>query len=360
MITFAIIGTGWRAEFYLRIVAACPEKFQVVGIVGRNTAKATALGNRFGVPSFDSLETLLHATLPQFVLVSVSRGAALPLITQLAALDLPILCETPSGETHDDLLAVWALVEAGARIQVAEQYWAQPHHAARLAFAHSGKLGTVTQAQVSFAHGYHGISLLRRFLNVAFEPVTISATRFTSPIIEGPGRSGFPGEERIRSSGQTIAQFDFGDRLGIYDFCDDQYFSQIRGQRLLVRGERGEIVDQSAVYLADYRTPIRITFERHSAGINGNLEGNYLKGIQAGESWVYHNPLTPAALPDEEIAIGTCLLRMADYASSGTPFYSAAEACQDRYLDLLMAQSLDQRAPIRSQPQPWQTSERRR
>jgi predicted dehydrogenase len=353
MITFGMIGTGWRAEFYLRIVAACPEHFRVAGVVGRSAAKAANLGKRFNVPIFESIEALLQADRPQFMIVNVSRGAALPIMAQLAALDIPILCETPPAETLDDLRQVWALVEGGARIQVAEQYWAQPHHAARLAFAHSGKLGTITQAQVSFAHGYHGISLMRRFLGITFEPVTISAVRFTSPIIEGPGRGGLPGEERLRPSGQTVARFDFGDKLGIYDFADDQYFSFIRRQRLLVRGERGEIVDDSAVYLADYRTPIRVTFERHSAGHNGNLEGNTLKGIQAGESWVYRNPLAPAALPDEEIAIGTCLLRMADYLGTGTPFYSAAEACQDRYLDLLMAQSLAEQKPISSETQPW-------
>ena len=177
MITFAMIGTGWRAEFYLRIVAACPEKFQVAGVIGRNPAKAADLGKRFNVPIYDSVDALLHAARPQFMLVNVSRGAALPLMAQLSALDLPILCETPPGETLDDLYQLWALVEKGARIQVAEQYWAQPHHAARLAFAHSGKLGTVTQAQTSFAHGYHGISLLRRFLNVTFDPVTIQRRR---------------------------------------------------------------------------------------------------------------------------------------------------------------------------------------
>ena len=60
-------------------------------------------------------------------------------------------------------------------------------------------------------------------------------------------------------------------------------------------------------------------------------------------------------MSDEEIAIGTCFLRVSDYLGTGRQFYSVAEACQDRYLDLLMAQSLDQHEPIASQPQPWQT-----
>ena len=40
------------------------------------------------------------------------------------------------------------------------------HHQAQFAVAQSGRLGLITQAQVSAAHGYHGISVIRRFLGV--------------------------------------------------------------------------------------------------------------------------------------------------------------------------------------------------
>ena len=64
--------------------------------------------------------------------------------------------------------------------------------------------------------------------------------------------------------------------------------------------------------------------------------------------------MAPAALSDEEIAIGTCLLRMADYAQGGEPFYALAEAAQDRYLDLLMERALANGEAVTSQPQVWQ------
>jgi hypothetical protein len=54
----------------------------------------------------------------------------------------------------------------------------------------------------------------------------------------------------VRDS-QTIATFDFGERLGILDFADEQYFSWIRGPRFLVRGERGEIHGLDVRWLAD-------------------------------------------------------------------------------------------------------------
>lgn len=44
---------------------------------------------------------------------------------------------------------------------------------------------------------------------------------------------------------------------------------------------------------------------------------------------------------------------MAAYAHGGDPIYSLAEACQDRYLDILAARAAETGQPVRSQPQPW-------
>jgi hypothetical protein len=203
------------------------------------------------------------------------------------------------------------------------------------------------------AHGYHGISLIRRLLGITYQDATITAQRFVSPIIHGLERNGLPEKEEVVESTQIIAYLDFGDQLGVFDFTGDQYRSYIRKQRILVRGERGELINDRVIYLQDYRTPIQLDFERRNAGENGNLEGYFFKGIQLGSEWVYHNPFAPAALSDEDIAVGQCMLKMADYVDGGSPFYSLAEACQDRYLDSLIAQSLDANAPVRSTPQRW-------
>lgn len=352
MIPFAIIGAGWRAEFYLRIARACPDRFRVTGVLARSPERAAPLIEEFGVPVVAELDELL-APGPIFVVTSVSWEGNPGWLETLTAAGVPVLSETPPATAVEEMRTLCALAEGGARIQVAEQYHLQPHHAARIAFARSGRLGRVSQAQVSAAHGYHGISLIRRFLGIGCEPAEITAYTFTAPLVEGPGRGGPPAEEKIAASQQLIARFDFGDRLGVFDFTGDQYFSHIRNQRLLVRGERGEVIDQTATYLRDFLTPVQVEFRRHEAGPEGNLEGHFLKGIQVGEDWVYRNPLAPGALPDDEIAIGDCLLRMAAYVQDGLPFYSLAEACQDRYLDILMHQAAETGRPITAERQPW-------
>lgn len=353
MIEFAVIGAGWRTEFFLRVARACSERFKAVGILARNRDKAAYVERDFGVPLFGDLDEMLGATRPLFVVTSVAWDANPFFVAELARRGVPLLSETPPATSVEEMVELWRLVEGGAKIQVAEQYHLQPQHAARLVFAAGGKLGAVSQAQVAVAHGYHGISLIRRFLGVGCETASVSANRHVEPLMRGPGRDGWPEVEETVESGQVMARFDFGGRLGVFDFCDEQYFSPVRNNRLLVRGQRGEIVDDTAVYMRDFRTPVRVEFRREAAGINGNLEGHFLKGIQAGEEWVYRNPLAPGALADDEIAIGHCLLGMAEYACGGPAFYALAEACQDRYLDILMQRAAETGETVESEAMPW-------
>ena len=352
-IRFAIVGAGWRAEFFFRIVQALPEMFEVTGVVVRNPEKAEAVRRQWGLPTFSAIDPMLSETDPQFVLTSVSSKVNAAVAAELAEREVPILSETPPGLDLEELIGVHRLTEQGARIQVAEQYCFQPLHVARLAFVQKGYLGRVSQAQISVAHGYHGTSLMRRFLGIMYEPAQITATEFTSPLVNGPGRDGPPVEENTHDSLQQFFQFDFGDRLGVFDFTGDQYFSWVRSNRLLIRGDRGEIVDRRAAYLKDFLTPIELDFVRHSAGAAGNLEGKYLKGIQAGDEWLYRNPFIPASLTDDEIAIATCLTGMSRYVETGEEIYPLAEACQDQYLSLMAQQALETGTAVQTQSQPW-------
>jgi hypothetical protein len=352
-IHFALVGGGWRAAFYLRVAQALREQFAVDGVVVRDAAKGEAFTQAWGWPAFRSVDELLRASKPDYVITCVPWEANPGLVQELAGRGVAVLSETPPAPDVARLAALHELVKRGARLQVAEQYIYQPHHAARLALVKSGALGTVSQAQVSACHGYHGASLLRHFLDVAFENARVTATRFTSPLLAGPGRNGPPTEERTVLSTQTIAWLDYGDRLGVYDFVGDQYFSWVRGQRLLVRGVKGEIIDQEARYLADYRMPITLRLCREVAGAEGNLEGLYLKGILAGERWLYRNPLAPARLSDDEIAVGTVMQKMGEYVQGGAEVYALAEACQDRYLDMVIEQAAKSGESVMMQTQPW-------
>lgn len=241
-------------------------------MVVRNPDKALPLEERWGCKTYRTVAELVEAeggagspTL-QFVVVCVPASANAAMLLELAALGVPALSQTPAAQTVEDLEMLHEqLTMKGAKVQVAEQYLFQPMHQALLTVAASGKLGRVTHAQVAAAHGYHGTSLLRHYLGVGSEACTIRATSFRAPLVVGPGRGlAMPAEETITQSEQTVAwlTFDCADgtqKLGIFDWTQEIYRSYIRATRLLVRGERGEIVDTTVRYLEDPATPVEYT-----------------------------------------------------------------------------------------------------
>jgi predicted dehydrogenase len=352
MITFGIVGTGWRSHFFLRVAKACPDRFACIGVVTRDPQKSAPIAEQYGVPLYSSLEDLL-AKKPLFVVTSVPWPINPGLLHQLADASMPALSETPPAPTLEDMADLCKRTRAGAIIQVAEQYFLQPHHQAKLALLQTGTLGTISQAQVCAAHGYHGISLVRKFLGINFECPTITALEFVSPILKSANRDGPPEAEEMTDSKQSIAWLNFGDKLGVFDFTGDLYFSHIRNQRLLVRGDRGEMINDTVAYLQDHKTPANLSFTRHTAGPEGNLEGNHLKGYQIGGEWIYTNPLAPGELSDDEIAVGTCMLKMAEHINGGDPLYPLEEACQDHYISLCIQEAQKEGKPITVEQPPW-------
>ena len=347
------MGGGFRSGVFLRVARELPDLFGVAGVVTRRPETGEQLEREWGVPSFRSLDQLLANGAPDFVVVSVAKEASVEVIAQVVGRQLPVLAETPPAPDVAGLVELHRLVRQGARIQVAEQYHLEPLLSAQIATARSGLLGPVSQAYVSVAHDYHGISVLRRLLGVEFEDAAVSGADFTSRVKAGPSRAGDPQEDRWLAETRTTARFDFGDRLGVYDFSTDQYRSWVRTPELVVRGELGELRDDEVRYLQDYRTPMRQPITRVAAGGPGSHEGMFLRGLVAGDRWLYRNEFLPARLADDELSVATLLSRMVDYLDGGPEAYSLAEACQDQYLALTMRQAVASGETVRTEPQPW-------
>jgi hypothetical protein len=216
-----------------------------------------------------------------------------------------------------------------------------------------GYIGEPQYTQVSVAHGYHAMLLARRALNVGLSLPTVTGIKLPHNIVKGPNRQGPPASEILAQTIQDMVLYDFAGKQALYDFCGDQYMSYIWKRRWIIRGTRGEIDTDRMVYLKDYATPITTHLARDHAGCDGDLQGSHLNGITVGEQWVYRNPLQSARLSDDEIAVGTCLLRMNDYVQSGTTFYGLAEACHDAYLELLAAEAIKAGQAVTAVHQPW-------
>jgi hypothetical protein len=200
---------------------------------------------------------------------------------------------------------------------------------------------------------YHGVSLIRKMLGVGFEPVTIRAMRFGTRLVQGPTRSGPPLNDGLISVSRDLAWLDFGGCLGIYDYTKDQHRSWVRSNHLSVRGTHGEIFDRRVLIQQEDTTPLELELKRINKGELENQEGYFLKGYICGEQWLYDNPFAPARLYDDEIAIASCLQRMADYTFGGPEFYSLAEASQDHYLGMMIERAIQTGETIAAEPQIW-------
>jgi hypothetical protein len=106
-------------------------------------------------------------------------------------------------------------------------------------------------------------------------------------------------------------------------------------------------------YLKDEVSPISARLVRHEAGRNGNLEGSHLKAIQFQDDWVYRNPVQPARLTDEEIAVAQCILDMQRFVEHGISFYSLEEASQDQYLALACTKAIETGETVQTEAQMW-------
>ncbi|MCL2816365.1 MAG: Gfo/Idh/MocA family oxidoreductase [Oscillospiraceae bacterium] len=350
---FAMIGSGWRADFFARAARELPDIFEITSVMARHPEKAKSFKDKWNVPIVTDIDAVL-ASKPDFVVLTVPREVMPEYILRMTAAEMPVLAETPPGKDIEALNDLFTRLPAGAKVEVAEQYQFQPMHAARLNVVRSGEIGMVTHAQVSCAHGYHGISMIRKMLGVTFEDAAITAFSCNNPIMYGPGRDGQAQSEVIENEEQVIAFLDFGGKQAVFDFAGSQYMHYIRENRMLARGERGELNGNHVNYMKRFDDPVFYNLERKDMGQDGNLEGFFLKGIMGEGKWLYKNPFPLARLYDDEIAVATCLMKMGEYVKGGKSFYSVNEAAQDLYLDLLIQQSLAGNSiKVQSAPQIW-------
>ncbi|MDR1288126.1 MAG: hypothetical protein LBK08_10995 [Treponema sp.] len=348
---FGIAGGGWRSEFFLRTAGELPGYFRVSFVIEPDEKRAAYLKEKWGVRIIGDLEavdekpdflvlTLPPSILPEFIVKAV-KGGHYVLSETFVPADVSIISDLYNN------------IPDKRKVQFSEQYWLQPVHAARLAVIKSGLIGTVSQAQVSAGHGYHGISLLRKYLDAGFQNCQIRGKVFANPIVRGPGRQGVPEKREIIEDCQELAVFDFGGKWGLFDFTEEQYFSAIRGPRVLIRGEQGEIAGHEVRYLQDYRTPLTFTLRRDASGVDGSMGPPHILGYSGGERWYYQNPFGPCSLSDDELALAAVLEGMGSYVKGGKAIYPLEEALQDQYLTVLMKQAFNSGNAIESSTQVW-------
>ena len=354
-VTVGLVGSGWRAEFFLRLAALLPERLTLVGATVRQSEVAEQVTGRYGIPTYASPAELVGHQHPDFVVSSVPWPANPEVVTDLVDAGTRVLCETPPAPDRAGLQKLWTAVGGRDRVQVAEQYLEQPAHAARRELVRRGVIGDVTSVQVSSTHGYHAVSIMRGLLGAGYGSVTVGAVRFTAPLIDTKTRAGWTDDDEARPADTVLATLDFGDgRSGLYDFTDNQWHNQLRFRRLLVRGSRGEIANDVVVRLAAPRTIVRSSLVRSQLGYELDLDGYDTEHISFDGEVLYRNPFLGLRLMDEEISIATMLTSMAAWVREEGPApYPLGSACQDHLVSLAIDEALESGRPVTTSVEAW-------
>lgn len=347
MTTFALVGSGWRAQMYLDVARAL-ESVRCAAVIVRTPRPSP-------VPTFSSLDACLREVSVDFVLTATPRAVTPDVIVDAVDHGVPVLAETPPAADLDSLRRLWSSVGASGLVQVAEQYPLLPSHAARAALVSTGAIGTPTQVQVSSTQGYHAVALMRAFLGGDRTPVSVRATRFTAPLISPLSRSGWTDDEEARPTTTTIATLDFGDgRSGVYDFTEQQTRNQLRFRRLTVRGSAGELHNDEVVRMTGPRALTFTPLVRRQTGHDLDLIGYDTEHISLGADVLYRNPYPGRRWMDEEIAMATLLDRTAAWVRNDGPQpYPLADGAYDQQVALAIEASADGDTTVTTSEEGW-------
>ncbi len=341
-IRFAVVGSGWRSLFFWRIARACPKYFEMTAMLCRSEEKAEKMRREYGVRAVTSEEEVRKDD-PEFIVVAVNKTSICEVSIHWMEMGYPVLCETPAALTLEELYRLWQMhVEHDAKLQVAEQYFLYPSFAAGIAAVERGYLKTPYVIDISAAHDYHAASLIRRYLSIGMEKMTVSGRRYCFPVEETDSRYGSVTDGSVKMRERVRITFDFeSGKSAFYDFDGVQYHSFIRGRHLRVQGECGELDDDLLRWVDDAHQIHEARMETEWAP-----DGSGIRCVRLNGEILYENPFWKLGekrlLSQDETAIGTMLLGMREYIRHGREVYPLTEALQDAYIRILMSEALDQ------------------
>lgn len=331
-IRYAVVGSGWRSLFYGRIARALPERFELTALYCRTKEKADRLRREYGLPTTTSEEEAAAAR-PDFIVSAVSKQEMCRTVQRWLGRGFAVLSETPAALSVQDLEQLWKLHQAGARVQVAEQYRFYPYYTAVLRLMDSGLLGAPVSAYLSAMHDYHAAGMLRGLLGLGREELRLTGSTFAVPVTDTRTRTEVLTAGEVVNKEQRCVLFEYeSGKTALYDFMSDQYHSLIRPRTLRLRGTRGELDGREVRWLNEANLP-----EMGALEVSEDQATGEVLEIALRDKVLYTPPFGRCGLPEDETAIARMLEGMQRYIQTGQEIYPLADALEDAYTALLMA-----------------------
>lgn len=267
-IRFAIVGSGWRSLFYVRLAKRYPDLFDLVGLLCRSEEKALSISGEYSIRTFLNERDVL-ALKPDFLVVAVNKASIAQVSLHFMREGVPVVCETPAALTEEDLDQIWREHGNGGRILVSEQYPYLPEMKEISKALNDGMIGERSSLYLSRAHEYHAFSLMRAFLGVnSSEAFSVRAVTQTSYVARTRDRYHTYEDGALKSSSRTSAYIAFDNgKTCLYDFEGEEYHSAIRGYSIRIGGERGEFRDGTFTFLDENNQVKKLYTSSRSSGI---------------------------------------------------------------------------------------------
>ena len=320
-----LIGTGWRAHFYMRIARLLPDLLQIVSIYTHTEERRREIDDE-GFEAFTDLDQALSYD-HEAVIISSGASGFFDLLRRLHERGENIVAETTFLSLSEEELGEVADYDGMVR----EQYQYTP------AFAALFKVLSQIEDQpdqlfLSGLHNHHSASIARRILNTGYQmPDEINSLTFPSRMVRTGSRNGMEKGMETEDYERKIRVMRFGEKLFIHDFSSNQYHSYLFGRHFEVRGRSFVITEEGMKTIDDRGYPcfIPFVFHRDSSAGNGSLS---LSHVSFGDRTVFENPYYPVNMNDDEIAMA---MMIEHYSKGGNP-YPFIEGIMDANLGRLL------------------------
>ncbi len=335
MISFIIVGSGYRSEYYGRIVQTYPGIFRAVFLC-RSEEKVRLVTEHTGIPATTDINKALQIS-PDFVVVAVDREHVADVTKEWVLRGYPVVAETPAGSSIEKLENLWNLQESrNAKIVCCEQYHRQPLLAMGLSAISSRLMGEPTTGYLSLVHDYHAASILRRMLNTCGESYVLHGMRKITPVTETDSRYGafYDGRTGQETRDTVHILYESG-KTAVYDFSSVEYRSYIRSRHITVRCDKGEWSDRILYYVNKDNVPEHKMLMPEIPEKYRILDTQSLRDIR--RTW---QPELQLDTLQDEYAIATILLDMKEYLAGGKSPYPLREALDDALFWLLIQEAV--------------------
>jgi len=299
MIRVCILGLGYRSKYFVDAIGMIDD-IEIVGALVRDKNTIYEPLKAYNINLTTNKEDIISLK-PSFIINTSSKKVNTALSAFFLEKGIPVLQETPIA-LEDDLID--SMMKYKGLYQIAEQYQYYDYFIKIKEYIEKGYLGDIKSMTFSYAHDYHGISIIRHILG-DFKALSITGSSFKENITHTRTRYDEFHDGLVKEYSTKHLFINWDNIKVIYDFNSEEYRSHIRNPYLVIHGSRGEIINDTIRYLDE----------------DNNYKMDTIEGYNSF---------------DDLIPVKRVILKMIDFYKTKEEFYPLEYARDDSKLSIIM------------------------